>query len=83
MAVDLVPGDIIILAEGDKIAADARLLASSDLQVDQSTLTGESNPVHKRHDPDDREEITRPEIQTSFLLEPAYLAVQLRLSLFP
>lgn len=48
---DLVPGDIIILAEGDKISADARLLESSDLQVDQSTLTGESNPVRKTQDP--------------------------------
>ena len=48
---DLVPGDIIIIAEGDKISADARLLVSSDLQVDQSTLTGESNPVRKTHDP--------------------------------
>jgi magnesium-transporting ATPase (P-type) len=48
---DLVPGDIIILAEGDKISADARLLESSDLQVDQSTLTGESNAVRKTHDP--------------------------------
>lgn len=62
LAVDLVPGDIMILAEGDKIVADARLLTSSDLQVDQSTLTGESNPVRKTHDPDYREEITRSEI---------------------
>jgi len=59
---DLVPGDIIILAEGDKISADARLLESSDLQVDQSTLTGESNPVRKTHDPILRDGLSQSEI---------------------
>lgn len=59
---NLVPGDIIVLQEGDKISADARLLNSSDLQVDQSTLTGESNPVRKNHDPILREGLTRSEI---------------------
>lgn len=59
---DLVPGDIIILAEGDKISADARLLESSDLQTDQSTLTGESNPVRKTQDPVLREGLSRSEI---------------------
>ena len=48
---DLVPGDVIILGEGDRISADARLLACADLQVDQSTLTGESSPVRKSPDP--------------------------------
>lgn len=47
LAEELVPGDIILLEEGDKISADARLLSSNDLQVNQSTLTGESNPVRK------------------------------------
>ena len=51
LAKDLVPGDIIHIEEGDKISADARVLTSSDLQVNQSTLTGESNPVRKIHDP--------------------------------
>ena len=59
---DLVPGDIIILAEGDKISADARLLESSDLQVDQSTLTGESNSVRKTHDPILRDGLSQSEI---------------------
>ena len=48
-AEDLVPGDIMLIEEGDKISADARLLETSDLQVNQSTLTGESNPVRKTH----------------------------------
>ena len=44
---NLVPGDIILVEEGDKISADARLVSSSELQVNQSALTGESNPVRK------------------------------------
>lgn len=51
LAEDLVPGDIMLVEEGDKISADARVIASSDLQVNQSTLTGESNPVRKTQDP--------------------------------
>lgn len=45
---DVVAGDILLLAEGDRIAADATLLSSSDLQVDESLLTGEAIPVGKR-----------------------------------
>jgi potassium/sodium efflux P-type ATPase len=47
LAEELVPGDIILLSEGDRISSDARLVDDSDLRVSQSTLTGESNPVHK------------------------------------
>lgn len=46
-SVDLVPGDIIILEEGDKIPADARLISSNNLEVNESALTGESMPVQK------------------------------------
>jgi P-type E1-E2 ATPase len=49
-AEDLVPGDVILLAEGDHISADGRLVREADLRVDQSTLTGESHPVHKTAD---------------------------------
>lgn len=59
---DLVPGDIMIISEGDKISADARLLACSDFQVNQSTLTGESNPVRKTQDPVYREGISQLEL---------------------
>ncbi len=44
---DLVPGDIILLEEGDALSADARLIEASDMRVDNSTLTGESKPIHK------------------------------------
>ena len=50
LAEELVPGDVILLEEGDKISADARLIEQSDLQTDQSTLTGESRAVNKTAD---------------------------------
>ena len=44
---DVVGGDIIVLAEGDHVPADAVLLEAHDLQSDESLLTGESVPVRK------------------------------------
>ncbi|MBU4415084.1 MAG: HAD-IC family P-type ATPase, partial [Proteobacteria bacterium] len=46
-ATELVPGDIIILQTGDKIAADARLFELSNLETQEAALTGESTPVEK------------------------------------
>ncbi|BDZ70219.1 cation-translocating P-type ATPase [Methanobacterium petrolearium] len=43
----LVPGDLLVLEEGDNISADARLVEASQMKVDSSTLTGESKPVRK------------------------------------
>lgn len=48
IAQELVVGDIILMSEGDKISADARLIQVDDLQIDQSTLTGESRFVRKQ-----------------------------------
>ena len=42
---ELVPGDIMLLFEGDKVPADGRLVANHELKVDLSSLTGESEPV--------------------------------------
>jgi P-type Mg2+ transporter len=48
----VVPGDIIFLSSGDIVPADGKLLNAFDLTVDQSTLTGESYPQHKKSDVD-------------------------------
>ncbi len=45
---EVVVGDLLILSEGDRVPADARLLTASHLAVDESLLTGESAPVRKQ-----------------------------------
>ncbi len=45
-AEELVPGDVIILNEGDRVPADGRLIMAKELRVDNSSLTGESEPQH-------------------------------------
>ncbi len=49
-AAQLVPGDILIVATGDRISADARLVEVVNLVVNESALTGESLPVRKKID---------------------------------
>jgi len=46
-AVDLVPGDILIIEEGDSIPADARVISTRNLRMVEASLTGESVPVSK------------------------------------
>src|SRR5690606_31502820 len=50
-AAELVPGDIIEVAGGDRVPADARILAGMGLEVDEAALTGESQPVAKEPGP--------------------------------
>ncbi len=47
----LVPGDIVLLSEGEKIPSDGRVVAANQLRVNESQLTGESEPISKHSDP--------------------------------
>ncbi len=44
---EVVPGDVLVLAEGDAVAADARLFTASSLRIQEASLTGESEAVEK------------------------------------
>lgn len=64
-AQDLVPGDLLILSEGDNIPADARVIEDFGLRVNNSTLTGEAVPIRKTSEPsmrDDLSEIEQPNL---------------------
>ena len=50
-APEVVPGDLLIVHDGDRVAADARLVEVSGLEIDESMLTGESVPVVKGVEP--------------------------------
>ncbi|MFM8933789.1 MAG: cation-translocating P-type ATPase, partial [Gemmataceae bacterium] len=56
---DVVPGDILVISEGDRVPADSVVLESGSLAVDESLLTGESVPVRKTVW-DGRQAMTRP-----------------------
>jgi sodium/potassium-transporting ATPase subunit alpha len=47
----LVPGDVLVVSEGERIPADARLVEASDLVVNNATLTGEAHPARLRAEP--------------------------------
>ena len=49
-ATEVVPGDVLVLLSGDRVAADARLLSANGSEVDEASLTGESLPVAKGPD---------------------------------
>jgi Ca2+-transporting ATPase len=57
---EVVRGDLIILTEGDRVPADARLISARDLQADESLLTGESVPVRKSQASDSQDVPARP-----------------------
>src|SRR5262249_43181381 len=53
---EVVVGDVVSLEMGDEVPADGRLLKAADLYIDQSLMTGESEPVHKKPVADDAAE---------------------------
>ena len=48
---ELVPGDILLLSEGDAVSADARIVTSESLRIAEASLTGESQPITKQVEP--------------------------------
>ena len=65
-AENLVPGDIVVLAAGDKVPADLRLFKTKNLHIDEAALTGESLPVGKHTDP------IREEVETGDRINMAF-----------
>jgi len=59
---DLVPGDLMVLEEGDAISADARLIEEYELRTNNATLTGESEPVRKSASPHSDPNLTQIEM---------------------
>lgn len=59
--IDVVLGDIIILQEGEKVPADARVILSNNIKVDESSLTGESLPVNKFSEKIDKNYLSKAE----------------------
>lgn len=72
---DVVRGDLLLLAEGDRVPADAAVLSSSHLSVDESLLTGESMPVRK-HPWDRATPFARPTESVSPFVYSGTLVVQ-------
>lgn len=58
---EVVPGDILILKEGERVSADARIFSSQGLKLDEASLTGESEPVYKSIEPLERDAVPTAE----------------------
>lgn len=57
---EVVEGDLLVLEQGDRVAADALLIEARDMEADESLLTGEAVPVRKRAAIDDTEQNAEP-----------------------
>lgn len=73
---ELVPGDIVLIGEGTRVPADAILIDGDALEVDESTLTGESAPVGKRPDDTRSARLSAPGEELSASLFAATLVVR-------
>jgi Ca2+-transporting ATPase len=59
-AEEVVVGDVVLLAAGDEVPADGRIIQASSLQIDESALTGESVPASKGTETPDRTDLAPP-----------------------
>ncbi|MEM4637514.1 MAG: cation-translocating P-type ATPase [Candidatus Woesearchaeota archaeon] len=66
-AKELVVGDIVVLEEGDVVPADLRLTEVFELKIDESSLTGESNPVFKKTEPIKENVIVNDQTNMAFM----------------
>lgn len=71
---DLVPGDVIELREGERVPADARIIHTHEIQVDESVLTGESLPVSKRAEPLQTDEPLAPHAQRNMVFSGTFVS---------
>ena len=66
-AVELVPGDVVLLTSGTRVPADLRLIRTTALEVDESLLTGESKPARKSADPVGEEALAADRSSMAFM----------------
>ncbi len=71
-AIEIVPGDVVVISEGDRITADARIIEARNLLTNEAILTGESMPVEKSAD---RLKIDTPLIARSNMIFGGTVAV--------
>jgi P-type Ca2+ transporter type 2C len=57
-AEDIVPGDVVLLQEGDRVPADGRVIVSANLQIEEAALTGESQAVFKDAKPIEKDNVS-------------------------
>lgn len=63
---EVVPGDIIVLQEGEGVPADARLIEAYQLRIDEAALTGESSPIYKKTDRIDEKLVLADQVNMVF-----------------
>lgn len=72
---ELVPGDIIELKQGDKVPADSRIITSSNLEMNEAALTGESATVPKSNEPITTEKELPIQKQTNMIFQGTFVAI--------
>ena len=63
---EVVPGDIIVLQEGERVPADARVIEAHQLRIDEAALTGKSTPIYKKTDRIDQKSALADQVNMVF-----------------